>query len=193
MKKRRIKRIMQIVVIILFTFSTLFPVMHVLAEGNSCERATTKKINVHAQEVSAQASDAQVIGGYDNFVKNDDLVKAEPTNIIPLARSHQAFGGGGSKYNLVSRNTVSLKFTNTAYAALMNGGLAAIHKGAAIAGVVAQTFDISYVKKYSYMRQSIYRMADKNYVYYKVVDEFSNNKNNFSRGSVKTTYSKVKK
>ncbi|MEN2666331.1 hypothetical protein [Listeria aquatica] len=191
MKKRRVTCIAQMVVIIFFMFSTLFPVTHVLAEDSSYEEKDNlmkKEINNHDGEI-----DLQVIGSFDYFVKNDKIVKIESADRSSLLRSNQAFSGGGSKYSLISRKIVSLKFTNTAYAALMNGGLAAIHKGAAIAGVVAQTVGISYIKKYSYMRQSIYRKTDKNYAYYKVVDEFSNNKNNFSRGAVKTTYSKVKK
>jgi hypothetical protein len=68
-----------------------------------------------------------------------------------------------------------------------------VRKGVAVAGIIAQTFGLEYIKSYNYMRQSIYSKTDKNYIYYKVIDEFSNSKTNFSKGPVKTSYSKVKK
>ncbi|MGJ8730176.1 hypothetical protein ACRW9N_06875 [Listeria aquatica] len=134
--------------------------------------------------VITSADESQSIGS--------DLKVIQPAGEIVLF-SNQTIAGG-SKYSLVSRNVVNLNHsgTNLGYRALVAGGLASVPMGNAVARAIGTTFFSGLVKTYKYMRQSIYKRSDKNYHYYKVIDEFTNNKKSW-KGPVKISYQKVRK
>ncbi|EMG28776.1 hypothetical protein X560_1075 [Listeria fleischmannii 1991] len=150
-------------------------------------------ISAFAEEPSEKTNDIEIIASFDYGVLDDSLVQdGFTTSQRPLLRSNQTVGGGGSTYTLSTRKTISLKATNSAYQILMSAGLDKVTKGNTVASAIAGLF-LDSLKNYKYMRQSIYKKTDKNYIYYKVIDEFSNSKTNFSKGPVKTYYSKVKR
>ncbi|WP_115753056.1 hypothetical protein [Listeria kieliensis] len=122
----------------------------------------------------------------------EDLNLIQPAGEIALFSNQTT--AGGSKYSLVSRKVVNLNHTGTnlAYKALMAGGLASVPMGSAVARAMTTTFFSGLVKSYKYMRQSIYKRSDKKYHYYKVIDEFTNNKKTW-KGPVQVSYQKVRR
>lgn len=122
----------------------------------------------------------------------DDLNVIQPAGEIVLFSNQTT--AGGSKYRLVSRKVVNLNHTGTnlGYKALIAGGLAAVPMGRTVARAIGSTFFSGLVKSHKYMRQSIYKRSDKKYHYYKVIDEFTNNKKTW-KGPVKVSYQKVRK
>ncbi|AHI55183.1 hypothetical protein ACP0AK_05550 [Listeria ivanovii] len=141
----------------------------------------------------AQASTVEEQGLIEyEFTKNSGQMElAEP--IIPMVRSNQT-ESGGSSYKYISSTIVNLNSTgvNTLYQALLAGGLAKVSFGGVVAKAMVGTILSNSFKNYNYMKQTIYKKSDKNYYYYKVIDEFSNSKTKW-KGPVNTSYQKVRK
>ncbi|MBC2363990.1 hypothetical protein [Listeria booriae] len=107
----------------------------------------------------------------------------------PMLRANVT-DGGGSAYVKQTVQIVDLRTTNNMYKALLAAGLAVVFKGATVAGSMAGSFGASTFNNYRWMRQTIYKKQDSKYVYYKVIDEFTNNKTTW-KGYVQTTETKV--
>ncbi|MBC1482048.1 hypothetical protein [Listeria immobilis] len=140
-----------------------------------------------AQASTVEKNEELIIYGFDQNPGQIELV--DP--IIPMVRSNQT-QSGGSTYKYVSKQVVKLSGINTLYQALLAGGLTAVPMGPPVARAMITTGLSSNFKGYKYMRQTIYKKSDKKYYYYKVIDEFTNNKSTW-KGPVTTSYQKVRK
>ncbi|WP_048626980.1 hypothetical protein [Listeria ivanovii] len=135
----------------------------------------------------------------ETLMEDNELIINQEGNL--LEPSMKVFSnqtdGGGSKYKLVSKQTVNMKTTNTLYHwAFLAISYNAVTKVAkiAIAGTVvtiAGDYGINY-KGYKYLRQTIYKYSTKTQDKYKIIDEYSNSKTTW-KGPVTTSYSTVKK
>ncbi|MBC2246395.1 hypothetical protein [Listeria seeligeri] len=135
----------------------------------------------------------------ETLMEDNELIINQEGNLLEPSMklfSNQT-DGGGSKYKLVSKQTVNMKTTNTLYHwAFLAIGFNAVTKVAkkAIAGTVvtiAGDYGINY-KGYKYLRQTIYKYSTKTQDKYKIIDEYSNSKTTW-KGPVTTSYSTVKK
>ncbi|WP_099222128.1 hypothetical protein [Listeria costaricensis] len=144
---------------------------------------------VFADELQAESNDAELIASFDYEVVDDEIVSdgyIAPSR--PLLKSNQTTNGG-STYTLQTRKVVNIKSYGTVHNAVLAAGLSYVFKGFTIASTLAAGI-VGFAGSYKYMRQSIYSRKDKKWVYYKVINEFSNNTSNF-KGAVTTNYYKV--
>lgn len=147
-------------------------------------------VNLAPLVSSASNEDTDIIQETTSNV-NTGLDITDPPKIMLFANQTES---GGSSYQYVSKMVVNLNTSgvNTLYAAMLSGGLQFVPMGHAAANAAVIAGVNFNLKTYKYMRQTIYKKSDKNYYYYKIIDEFTNNKSTW-KGPVKTFYEKVRK
>ncbi|EPP2127190.1 hypothetical protein ACUNAH_002891 [Listeria monocytogenes] len=151
---------------------------------------TASLVFVNLAPIASSANSEASVAAEENVSNiNTGLDITEPPRMILFSNQTES---GGSTYKYVSKQVVNLSGINTLYQALLAGGLAAVPMGHPVARAMVTTGLSSNFKGYKYMRQTIYKKSDKSYYYYKVIDEFTNNKSTW-KGPVTTSYQKVRK
>ncbi|MBC1969955.1 hypothetical protein IBB80_11580 [Listeria marthii] len=150
--------------------------------------ATLIFVNLVPIASSANIEDSVSVGEAISDL-NTGVEITQPPRMMLFANQTES---GGSTYKFVSKQVVNLSGVNTLYQALLAGGLTAVPMGHPVARAMVTTGLSSNFKGYKYMRQTIYKKSDKTYHYYKVIDEFTNNKSTW-KGAVTTSYQKVRR
>lgn len=174
----------KIVICFVTIFICLTPLSTSVSAHASVNREDGKEGNTLEQTVSVDK-------------ENPDLfVNQSVENNGPKRLFANQTESGGSKYKFVTKQTVSLAAANNIYS------LAFLAAGGALGRVAKSTIaaaassivggGASLLKKYNYMRQTIYKYSTKKEDKYKVINEYLYTKNG-KPGKITTSYNTVRK